>query len=244
MSPFDQTGFDLRCEWGATGLRHLAPDADAVVIVDTLTFSTCVDVAVARGIAVYPHRWRDATAAERAARLGAVLAGPRDAGGPSLSPGSLAHVPPGALVLPSPNGATLSALAVQAGHAGTRPVLAGCLRNATAVARAARAFGPRVAVIPAGERWDDESLRPAVEDLLGAGAILNALDGTLSPEAGVAVDAFRAARGELLARLAASSSGRELVGRGYAGDVEVAAQLDASAFAPRLVGGAFVAGEA
>ena len=30
---FDQSGFDVRCEWGENGVRHLAPGADVVVIV-------------------------------------------------------------------------------------------------------------------------------------------------------------------------------------------------------------------
>jgi hypothetical protein len=29
---FDQFGFDVRCEWGENGIRHLADGADVVVI--------------------------------------------------------------------------------------------------------------------------------------------------------------------------------------------------------------------
>lgn len=36
-------------------------------------------------------------------------------------------------------------------------------------------LGRTVAVIPAGERWADGSLRPAIEDLLGAGAFIREL---------------------------------------------------------------------
>jgi len=53
-----------------------------------------------------------------------------------------------------------------------------------------------VAVIASGERWPDGSLRPALEDLLGAGAVLAALRkqhaGPLSPEAAEAADCFEA----------------------------------------------------
>jgi 2-phosphosulfolactate phosphatase len=99
-------------------------------------------------------------------QVGAVLAHPRKAAGGqlSLSPASLQAVAPGTrLMLPSPNGSRLSLAC------GDKPVLTGCLRNAAAVAQAARqiARGGAIGVIPAGERCPDESLRPAIEDLLG-----------------------------------------------------------------------------
>lgn len=79
---------------------------------------------------------------------------------------------PARLVLPSPNGS-----AIASATAGT--VVAACLRNATAVARwlgfRLADSGTAVTVIAAGERWPDGSLRPALEDLLGAGALLSAL---------------------------------------------------------------------
>lgn len=244
----DQTPFDLRCEWGAEGVDALAPHADAVVVVDVLSFTTCVSVAVERGAVVYPYRFRDATAEAHAASLGATLAAHRGRETPaqpySLSPVSLATVPPGTrLVLPSPNG---SALAFAA-KAHDIPVFAGCLRNAAATARLAAPFGAHVAVIAAGERWgrDAGTLRPAVEDLLGAGAILDALHmlrpaATLSPEVTVAVAAFRAMRDALPAHLLACASGRELAEGGYAGDVTAAAALNTTDTAALLVDGAFV----
>lgn len=51
---FDQSGFDMRCEWGENGVRHLVHGADAVIIVDVLSFSTCVEIATSGGAAVFP----------------------------------------------------------------------------------------------------------------------------------------------------------------------------------------------
>ena len=101
-----------------------------------------------------------------------------------------------------------------------------CLRNRTAVARTG---SPRrdgtVAVVAAGERWPDGSLRPCVEDLWGAGAVLALVDvGDLCPEARVAAAAFRAVEPTLAAALRDCASGRELAAAGFAEDVEEAAQ--------------------
>jgi 2-phosphosulfolactate phosphatase len=237
---FDQQEFDIRCEWGGRGVAALAPVSDVVVIVDVLSFSTSVEVAVARGATVYPYRWRDERALEFAASIEGELAAPRrTAGTISLSPASLMQVQPGTrIVLPSPNGATLSLLA------GSTPVLAGCLRNAEAVARAAGRYGSHIAVIPAGERWrDDGSLRPSFEDLVGAGAIIRHLAGNRSPEAWSAVSAFEGAHSQLEQHLRQCSSGKELIERGFAGDVRLASQLDVSDAVPVLRDRAFVRAE-
>lgn len=236
----DQHRFDARLEWGQAGVRLLAPLVGLVVIVDVLSFTTAVSVATERGATVFPHRFRDDTAAERATSLGAVLAqSRRDGPGPSLSPASLAALAPGdRLVLPSPNGATCAVLAAEAGAT----VVAGCLRNASAVGRFAREHGGAIAVIPAGEQWPDGTLRPGIEDMLGAGAVLAALGaGTPSPEARLAAAAFERLRPDIARVLADCASGRELLERGFASDVELAAGLDATGLVPVLRDGAFAA---
>lgn len=240
---YDQSDFGARFEWGAEGVRRLAGASDVVVIVDVLSFGTAVDVAVARGAMVFPYRWGDASAIAHARGLGAELAVPRNQVNPdqpySLSPATLGTIASGTqLVLPSPNGSTLTAMAAEAKAA----VLAGSLRNVGAVARAARALGDTVTVIAAGERWkgDQDSLRPAVEDLIGAGAVLKALATAPSPEALAAIAAFEAVAQELHQYLSACSSGRELRELGFTEDVDLAAQLDASDAAPVLSAGAFV----
>ena len=122
-------------------------------------------------------------------------------------------------------------------------MLAACFRNATAVARAALAAGARVvAVIAAGEAG-----RPTVDDLLGAGAVLAALDPAASvsapgcsPEAAAARAAFVAARPRLAEALAGCTPGRELRARGQADDLDDAADLDVTTAVPVLRGGVFV----
>ncbi len=237
-SVLEQREFDVRFEWGQEGARLLGPVSDIVIIVDVLRFTTAVSVAVDRGAAVFPYPWDDPSADAFAKDHGAILA-TRGAGRLSLSPTSLLHLSEGErLVLPSPNGSTCAVVAAEAGSA----VVAGSLRNASAVARFARAPGRTVAVIAAGELWPGGQLRPAIEDLVGAGAILAGMRlGSLSPEARVAVAAFGAVSRDLLATISKCSSGRELAAKGWEEDLALASELDASDEVPILSGGAFVA---
>ncbi len=245
---FDQTGFSLRFGWGPNGLRRLAPAADVVVIVDVLSFSTSVDVALGRGAVVLPYKWHDGSEEEYGRANDAVVAvKAAERNRLSLRPSSLIEIEPGTrLVLPSPNG---SALAFGASEAGASSVVVGSLRNASAIGRWLTAEGPDVvAVIAAGERWRGTTgpLRPAIEDLFGAGAILHALDrrADASPEALMAVAGFVDAEPDLGERLRECGSGRELIGRGFPADVELAASLDASEVVPVLQGVELVDGAA
>ena len=209
-SPFDQSRYQIRFEWGVDGLERLAP-ADIVVVVDVLRFSTTVTDRVAAGERVA----LDATA--HAVSL---------------------------------NGARVAEWADAAGH---RPVvLLGCLRNATAVARdvlaeqARRAARTSVAVIACGESAGREAgapLRFAVEDLLGAGAIIDAL-GALgidhtSPEAAAAGEAFRGLARASRHLLTSSGSGQELLSMERRAEVLAAAEVDATASVPVLRAGFF-----
>lgn len=235
---YDQGAFDIRCEWGGEGLSALLPGSRAVVIVDVLSFSTSVDIAVGNGAIVYPYRNRDHTAADYARSRNALLANATrefEDGGYSLSPSSLVDIPAGtALVLPSLNGSTLSL------STGDVPTFAGSLRNASALASVLQHYETGISIIPAGERWKEQQiLRPAFEDLLGAGAIIHALKGTRSPEAETAAAVFGACRDNLASLLHASGSGKELIGREYEEDVRLAAVLDASNSVPVLKGEAY-----
>ncbi|WP_106816527.1 2-phosphosulfolactate phosphatase [Microbacterium timonense] len=152
------------------------------------------------------------------------------------------------------NGAAIAQIAAETGSV----VLLGCLRNASAVAAAIldiqRGRGERtsIAVIAAGERAGKEPAAPvrfAVEDQLGAGAIIDALgdlgiDHT-SPEAAAACESFRGLRGAARHLLTASGSGQELLLRGASAsdaardEVLNAAALDAASVVPRLRDGVF-----
>ncbi len=242
-APQRQLPYAVRFEWGLDGARAVVPGADLAVVVDVLSFTTCVSVAVERGALVFPYPWRDAAASEFAAHLGAALAGPRGSEGLSLSPASLrAASVMGRVVLPSPNGSAIShELAASA-----RQVVAVSLRNAAATADWVHATLPAeavIAVIAAGERWADGALRPALEDQLGAGAFIAGLAAAgrrnFSPEAESAASAFDAAEPRLAAVLRGCSSGRELIDAGFAEDVSIAAELDGSSAVALLRDGAF-----
>jgi 2-phosphosulfolactate phosphatase len=272
---FQQSCAPVRFDWGLAGALALTEQAGtAAVVVDVLSFATAVSVATDLGIQVYPFRWLDNRAAEFAEAHGAQLASSRRQGGVSLSPASIrawtgrpsrgrANAK---LVLPSPNGSSICSTLADRGS----PVLAGCLRNAglTAGWLARELAGGRlstVAVIAAGEHWPDGALRPAVEDLWGAGAVLERLSRAapelpMSPEAQAAAAAFAAVEPNLLRSLMGCASGRELIearrqrvsiggaersrsrasgSAGFAEDVAIAAELDTASTVPLLDGGCF-----
>jgi 2-phosphosulfolactate phosphatase len=248
-------------DWGVRGAEAIAQDADYAVVADVLSFTTTVSVALDRGAEVFPYPWRDESAAEFAQRHQAVLAVGRseatrpDGANPqsrpdrplvSLSPASIRAAPHlDRIVLPSPNGSALAKAVEPSG----RPILAACLRNRAAVAawlasqQDPLSHPPVIAVIAAGEHWPDGTLRPAVEDLWGAGAVIAALTSLgfsgLSPEAQAAAAAWQLIEPSPAAALASCTSGAELVDAGFPTDVTIASELDASASVPLLSDGRF-----
>ncbi|WP_427887779.1 2-phosphosulfolactate phosphatase [Kribbella sp. GL6] len=243
-SPYAQDGFAAGFDWGPVGAEVVA--GDIVAVVDVLSFTTAVTVAADRGIDVYPYRWRDETAVAYAEHYGATLAVGRSEAGPdgvSLSPASIRRVTGiTKLVLPSPNGSTIAKQLSESGAT----VIAVSLRNRLAAAgwvrkqveSAGGSRPPKVVAIAAGERWRDGSLRPAVEDLWGAGGFLGALDTDgLSPEARAAVAAYEVIKDELPESLHECAGGRELTQYGFAEDVAIAAEADTSEVVPVLVDG-------
>ncbi|HEU0165337.1 MAG TPA: 2-phosphosulfolactate phosphatase [Thermomicrobiales bacterium] len=237
-----QFAYRLRFDWGLRGAQAIAPDADIAIVVDVLSFTTTLSVALDEGIVVLPYQWKDESAARYAREHKATLAVSRKTaarGTITLSPQSIRDaVPVPRLVLPSPNGSAISFRLAE----GRSTVLGASLRNADAIATWIAinydAAATNISVIAAGEQWADGSLRPAVEDLWGAGAVLSALVARgwtdLSPEAQVAQHAFLGVKESIERQLQRCASGRELIDRGFASDVEIAAEFNSSASVPLL----------
>lgn len=234
LDPFAQSSYRCRFDWGRRGCREAAARGDALVIVDTLSFSTAAATATDRGGLIYPCAPEEDVAAF-AARIGGVAAVSRAdvpaKGRYSLSPLTYLDLEPGTrVVLASPNGALCSRYSR---HVSAR--FAGALVNARATAAAisrllAQEETRCVTVLACGERWgtpsEDGPLRPALEDYLGAGAILASLVVAKSPEARACEGAFLHLRDSLSEALWECGSGQELRAKGFEEDVRIAAQLD------------------
>jgi len=221
----------ITCEWGVHGLNN---DADVLIIVDTLSFSTCVDIIVNNNAIVFPYPYKDESAIAYAAEKNAILALPRNKPGYTLSPTSLINIPENTkLVLPSPNGSTL-AFKATALH-----ILAGCLRNASSIALAAMNLGKRISVLPAGEKWSDGSIRISYEDLIGAGAIIHELTGDKTAEAIIASKMFIDSYQQQFKNIYDLHSGLELVSWGFQNDINLACQYNISTGVPILQHGFF-----
>jgi 2-phosphosulfolactate phosphatase len=146
-----------------------------------------------------------------------------------------------------------AAIARAASAPGAAAVLVGGLRNASAVADAVLAIQHEreartsIAVVgaPASAAEGVGGVRFAVENQLGAGAVIDALAEVgidhSSPEAAVAGEGFRALRRATRHLLTASGSGRAFERAGLREHVLNAAAVDAASVVPMLRGGAFVA---
>lgn len=252
LKHFAQDPFRCRLEWGRRGARDAAARGDALILVDTLSFSTAVATAVSRGASVYACA-SDDDAQARADELGALCAVRRpevpERGPYSLSPVTLTALSPGdRLVIKSLNGATCVRLAE-----GVPILFVAALVNASAVAAAADAWLQRgdgdLTIVACGERWEDADedgpLRVALEDYLAAGSVLAAvLEASKSPEARACQAAFNELRGELREILWECGSGQELREMGFEKDVHFAAQLDRFDVVPILQDGWLVARDA
>ncbi len=239
-SAFAQSTYQVRFDWDAEGAAAITDGVDVVIVVDVLSFGTAVDCALAAGVEIFPYFGDDAPG--YAAEHGATLAPQRHSRDePSLSAASYTQAHGGTrIVLPSPNGSRLCFELAS----GSAVVVAASLRNRRAVAEWVLARQNekggrfRVAVVAAGERWPNGTPRYGVEDLLGAGAVIESLIDVgldhCSPEAAAAGAAFAGMKQAVRHLLKASGSGRELVDAGCADDVALATELDVSSQVPVL----------
>ncbi len=247
VSQFDPwPSCEVHVEWGPIGAELAAARGDIVVVVDVLSFSTALAVAVARDITclVYSSAEIERTGGPDAAGT-ALRARPLSKnrrvppGQLSLSPASLLAAEPGQRVLfTSLNGAEVTAAAAAA-----PALLVGSLRNAGATAAVAAQLladgvADRVTVIACGERWSSvdgaaEGLRPAIEDWLGAGLVCARMaqaSHTLSAEAAAAAAGWTGPEA-----LAACISARELLAAGFEADLTLALDVDVSDIVPARV---------
>jgi len=116
---------------------------------------------------------------------------------------------------------------------GTRAILAareakllliGALVNASAVARAVVASGLDVTLLCAGTNG-----MPAIEDVIGAGAVIDAIGGRAKLESDLAQMALRllqGARDDLRSAMAEGAGGRNVTAAGLDPDIDFAGRLD------------------
>jgi 2-phosphosulfolactate phosphatase len=267
VSSFDQSNYQVRFDWGIDGLARLEP-ADVIVVVDVLRFSTAATRAIEAGreIVLRPELSRNGApiahaAREHAARGATVLIGClRNRGAIADAIVAEQHA----------RGGRMSVVVIAAGERAARRTPLPMLLGASVPQPGQHAEGgdenpEHGGHDPQGVDQDPEHgghdpqgvdqerdaaqlPRFAVEDLLGAGAIIDALITRgidhCSPEASVAAEGFAALQHGLGHLLGASGSGRELAAAGLDGDVAYASALDASSAVAVLRDGVLVRREA
>jgi 2-phosphosulfolactate phosphatase len=218
----------------------------AVAVFDVLRATTTMTAALAAGVREI-RLFGDTEAARRAAAEAVVAAG---GPGPLLcgesqclppagfdlgnSPGALNRAAHGgrALFMSTTNG-TRALIAAR----GAGLLLTGALVNASATARALAASGLPVTLLCAGTNG-----AAAMEDAIGAGAVIDALGRSRGVElesdvARVALGLFRSVRDDLRGALADSTGGRNVLAAGLSPDIEFAARLDVFDVVGRAVDG-------
>ncbi len=264
---YDQSAYQISLKWGQRGAadsaRRTGIHQKIVVIVDVLSFSSAVVTAVHFGGSVIPCRNEAEAKIIVQARNDAtvLVAVKRELAVPgefSISPVSFMSLPAGfTIVLPTLNGANCSLVA-----ASDSTVVVGCLLNAKAVAnyinnQLSQNPDIDITILACGERWErphpEGDLRFAIEDYIGAGAILSELQALrwktetapFSPEAKLCAEAFRSldsnskSQVRLKELLLNCGSGRELINRGYMQDVQHASMLNSYNSVPILRGDTF-----
>jgi 2-phosphosulfolactate phosphatase len=240
----------VHIDWAQDGLMYALKNRDIVVVVDTLRFSSAVVTAVAHGFSIYPVPDRQ-HGEKLSETVDACMAGRSDEPGISISPVSFVNVPVDHsrnVILPSPNGATCSAMINAEDCA-----LVGCFLNAQAAGEMltslAYSKGRNVTVIACGEQRsvvtgqrvvyvpEDAHRVFAIEDYLGAGAIIVNTSLQRSAEAEICARSFMAAENDLSALVRDSFSGRYLIEHDMVADIDHAVQINRYTIVPSIHGG-------
>jgi 2-phosphosulfolactate phosphatase len=213
--------------------RDLRPDdlhGRSVVVFDVLRATTTMTAALAAGV----REIRVLADLESARRAADRFHGPRLLCGESNclpppgfdlgnSPGTFnraAHA--GRVAFMSTTNGTRAILAARGAHA----IFTGALVNASAVARAVAAGGRPVTLLCAGTGGEI-----ALEDLIGAGAVLDHVISTANyrpagDTALIARQVFACARANLRSALTEAAGGQNVVRAGLPADIDFAARLD------------------
>jgi 2-phosphosulfolactate phosphatase len=199
------------------------------VVFDVLRATTTISAALAAGVReIYLFETlevaRSAASAHKGARL---LCGEAQCLPPAgfdlgNSPGQFNESHRDATLFMCTTNGTRGLLAARSSAA----LLTGAIVNASAVATELRRMGRDVTLLCAGTNGN-----MAMEDVLGAGAVLDVLDCDLADDAGrLALRLFRACRDDLPAVLRDTDGGRNVLAAGLAPDIDFAARLNAVAF--------------
>lgn len=240
---------DYLCKfyWGREGAIEASKNNDIVVIVDTLSFSTTVTYAVSTGAVIYPCALGDDPSELCEMYNAEIAVGRLDVpvkGKYSLSPFTFDKVKKGtSIVLPALNGGTCCKLAQK----NSAKVIIGSLINAKAVAGHIMTFmenNSNISVIACSERFKeltlDGEIRFAIEDYLGAGAIISELKMNKMPESMVCEGAFVHNQKSLEKLIWECESGIELRDIGFGDDVKFASQLNSIDVVPMLSGDSII----
>lgn len=211
--------------------RHLR--GRAVVVFDVLRATTTMAAALAAGveeIRVFGTIAEARAAAERHAGDAStrILCGEENCLPPAgfdlgNSPGSFSAEYAGRVAYMSTTNGTRAILAARDADV----ILTGALVNAEAVARALAVLGKNVTLVCAGTGG-----AVAMEDMLGAGAVVDALNGVganVQPASDLALIVqrlFNATRHDLHAALAQSLGGRNVINAGLLADIDFSARCN------------------
>ena len=220
-----------------------------VVVIDVLRATTTIGYALQNGArAVIPcEEPHDAIAVRERLGADAVLGGERNS---VCIPGFDLDNSPSSYTREKIEGKTVAFTTTngtralnRAMQASAKAVVCGAFVNVTSAVDFVRRMKPqRVVLACAGSEG-----AIALEDVLCAGAIASRLQGVeqgveLSDGAAATVLAYRSAAQDLHAAISSSHHAKSLIEVGFAGDITVAAQIDAVAVVPELQQGKIVAG--